>query len=136
MNFFEWFRLVNGKFVTSPNAPSGNKYQCMQLMHDYCMKVLGLTATDLAAPSAKQLFYSFPNVKGSKYFTKIINRPWNTPKQGDIVFFGSGQFGHVCIFNEGNVFRFTSIDQNLPLNSPVHLQTHSYLGCLGWLRKR
>lgn len=140
MTFFEWFQKWNGQLVDT----DGNKsYQCMDLMHRYILDVLGLDVSVLRAATALDAWNA-----GSAQFTRIKNAPWNVPKQGDIVFFGSpyGKYigtdkkihyaGHVCIFNEGNVLRFTSVDQNDPLGSRVHVQSHSYLSCLGWLRKK
>ncbi len=131
MTFFQSFYKWNGKFVDTDGAYGP---QCMDWMHRFVEDVYGLNKTNLAAPSAKQLFLTFPNVKGSAFFTKIINRPWNVPRQGDIIFWNYGEFGHVAIVNEANVFRLTSIDQNYPLNTPVHIQEHNYRGCMGWLR--
>lgn len=133
MTFFESFRKWNGKFVDVDNAFGP---QCMDYMHQYILDRWNLPRTVLQAKNAKTVFLSFPNIKGSEHFTKIVNRPWNIPKQGDIVFFGNGADGHVCVFNEGNVFSFTSIDQNYPSNTPVHIQKHNYIGCLGWLHKK
>lgn len=133
MTFFESFRKWNGKFVNVDNAYGA---QCMDWMHQFKLDVFGLDRTNLQSPSAKALWLNFPNVKGSKYFKKMINYPWAIPKQGDIMLWTVGEFGHVAIFNEGNLWRFSSIDQNWPLNSPVHIQEHNYFGKLaGWLRK-
>lgn len=133
MTFFESFRKWNGKFVDVDNAYGP---QCMDWMHQYVSDVYGLDRSNLQAPSARQLWSSFPNVKGANFFEKIPNRPWNVPRQGDIIFWNDGKFGHVAIVNEANVLRLTSIDQNYPLNTPVHVQSHTYFGCLGWLRKK
>lgn len=112
------------------------------------MDMYGLDKSILAVPQAKDLFNNFQNLKGNSLFVKIANRPWNVPKQGDIMVWGSpyGAYkeygttkyaGHTGIFNEGNVWRFSSIEQNNPLNTPVHVQNHNdlYRGVLGWLHR-
>lgn len=133
MTFFESFRKWNGKFVDLDNAYGP---QCMDWMHQYLLDVYGFPRTYLIAPSAKQLWFKFPNVTGASQFIQIQNRPWNVPKQGDIIFWNFGTAGHVAIVNEANLLRLTSIDQNFPLNTAVHIQEHNYRGCLGWLRKK
>lgn len=147
MTFFESFFKWNGKFVDVDK-----KYgpQCMDYMHQYLMDVYGLPANALSAPTAIDVWNKFPGVIGSSQFKKIINLPWNVPTQGDVMFMGApyGRYfntstkrweyaGHVAIFNEGNWRRFTSIEQNNPLNSPVHIQEHNdfYRGVKGWLHK-
>jgi hypothetical protein len=48
---------------------------------------------------------------------------------------GSGTWGHVAIFVEGDVDSFRSMDQNYPTGSPCHIQNHTnYDGVLGWIR--
>jgi hypothetical protein len=108
--------------------------QCMDLMHQFCMEVLGLDQSVLSADCAKDVFLHFPYINGNQHFTLIKNTIFNIPQKGDIVFFSIGQYGHVCIFDQGNIFTFTSFDQNWPLNSLPHLQSHNYITCLGWLR--
>ena len=109
--------------------------QCMDLAHQYYVDVLGLTdARILAAPSAKQVYLNFSNIYGNQYFEKIDNTPTGTPKEGDIVFFSSGTYGHVCIFIEGDTNKFHSFDANWPVGTLPHVQEHTYGYCLGWLR--
>lgn len=111
--------------------------QCMDLMHQYCVEVLGLTdGRILAAPSAKDVYLKFPNVFGSEYFTKIPNTPDGVPQKGDIMFWGTGigPYGHVGIVRDGNVWTFNSFDQNFPVGSKCKIVKHDYRGVLGWLR--
>lgn len=111
--------------------------QCMDLMHQYCVEVLGLTdGRILAAPSAKQVFLNFDNVFGNEHFDKINNSPTGIPNNGDIMFFGVGQYGHVSIYIDGSVMTFNSFDQNWPVGSKCHIQVHDYNQhqVLGWLR--
>lgn len=107
----------------------------MDLLHQYCVEVLGLlNPRILAAPAAKDVFNNFENIFGHEYFEKIPNTLEGIPLEGDIIFWGSGTWGHVAIFVNGDVKRFKSFDQNYPTGSPCHVQEHNYSSCLGWLR--
>lgn len=116
-----------------------NKYgtQCMDLADYYAQEVLGLTRSGIISI----LFASNPIAlytknDTSKYFQKINNTLFNTPKKGDIFIFGSkvGVDGHICIFIEGNILNFKSFDANWPVGTLPCIQTHTYAGALGWLR--
>lgn len=73
----------------------------------------------------------------------IENTPAGVPVRGDIVVWGLliSQYGHVAIFDHGDVNSFVSFDQNWPLQvdsngngtGVCHFQNHSYHGVLGWL---
>jgi len=106
--------------------------QCMDLMHFYVYEVLGLKdKTILAAPSAKGVYQNF---KWKTYFEKIDNTPNGIPEEGDIIFWGGGQWGHVAIFLKGDVNEFISFDANYPIGTLPHEQYHNYFNVLGWLR--
>lgn len=110
--------------------------QCMDLMHQYVYDVLGITdKTVLAAPAAYQ---AYTNFNKPDLFDKIDNTPTGVPQKGDIVFFGQdiGEFGHVCIFVDGDTKKFNSFDANWPTGSLPHIQNHNYTGVLGWLRPK
>lgn len=131
MTFQDFLEKYNGKYIDLDHAYGA---QCMDLMHLYVVEVLGLNNTGiLAAPAAKDVYNNFSNLTGHDNFEKIANTPTGIPQEGDIVLFGLGQFGHVCVFIEGNENKFTSFDQNYPTGSPCHVQSHTYTGCLGWL---
>lgn len=111
--------------------------QCMDLMHQFCVEVLGINdGSVLAAPSAKDVYLNFPNVNGSVYFEKIDNTPDNVPLEGDILFWGTkiGPYGHVAVFLNGNTSKFSSFDQNWPVGAKCAIVDHTYNGLLGWLR--
>ena len=132
MKLKEFLEKYNGKFIDFDGA-WGN--QCFDLFHQYVVEVLGITdGRVLAAPAAKDIFNNFDNLYGHENFERIPNTPTGVPLEGDIVIFGSGTYGHVCIFIDGNVNKFNSFDQNYPTGSPCHVQSHTYSGCLGWLR--
>jgi hypothetical protein len=125
----------NGKGIDFDGAYGD---QCMDLMHQYCVEVLGITnGAVLAAPAAKDVYLNFSNVTGHELFDKIDNTPTGVPQAGDIVFWGTGigPYGHVAVFVQGDVNSFRSFDQNFPTGSVCHDQNHSdYTGVLGWLR--
>lgn len=112
--------------------------QCMDLMHQYIVEVLGYSdGRILAAPTAKDVYLNFNNMFGKEYFTKIDNTPTGVPQKGDIVFWNASPgntAGHVAIFKDGNVTTFNSFDQNFPTGSKCHVQSHNYNYVLGWLR--
>ena len=122
----------NGKF-TKWNPIKDFQEQCQDLVHQYIQDFLNLDAYSIGrALKAKDIFYNFvPN----KNYTKVINRPWNSPKKGDIVFFGVGEFGHVSICVNSNIWSLLTFDENFPLNQPCKLVNHSYIKdkVLGWL---
>lgn len=128
----EFIEKWNGKYIDFDGA-YGN--QCMDLMHQYCVEVLGLTdGRILAADYAKNVYLNFDNIFGHEYFEKIANTPSGVPQEGDIILWDIGSYGHVAIFIDGDANKFNSFDQNYPTGSFCHVQNHSYSGCLGWLR--
>lgn len=111
--------------------------QCMDLMHQYLIDMFGITNPQvLSTPSAYLVYTNFDNMTGKEQFDRIANTPDGVPQKGDIVFFGTqiGQWGHVCIFVDGDSNSFRSFDANWPTGSLPHIQTHNYTGVLGWLR--
>lgn len=108
--------------------------QCMDLVHFYVYKVLGITDKSvLAAPSARLVYENF---RWPDLFKKIPNTPLGVPISGDIVVWGTevGQHGHIAVFLEGDVNSFKSFDANYPVGTLPHIQDHTYKGVLGWLR--
>jgi hypothetical protein len=111
--------------------------QCMDLMHQYLIDMFGLTDPRiLAQDSAYKVYTNFDNVFGHEMFERIANTPTGVPQSGDVLFFGQaiGQWGHVCMFVDGNTDTFRSFDANWPTGTLPHIQTHNYTGVLGWLR--
>ena len=127
MTLKEFIKKYDGKLVDWDNAYGA---QCVDLYRQYCKEVLEVPQS--------------PPVKGAKdiwnnYVKELVafkNTPDGVPVEGDIVIWGNGTYGHVAVFIEGDVNRFTSFDQNYPDGTLCHKQVHSYSGVLGWLRKR
>ncbi len=75
----------------------------------------------------------------TNYYIKVPNTLTSVPKKGDLILWNRkvGKSGHIAISNgEGNIFWFNSFDQNWPTGSNAHIQRHSYVGVIGYLRKR
>jgi len=122
----------NGKYIDTDNAYGG---QCMDEMHQWCLEGFGIQDLSvLAAPCAKDVWNTFPTIKGHELFEQIPNTPTGVPQEGDIMLWTSGTYGHVATFVEGNVDSFRSFDQNYPTGTPCHIQNHTYTGVAGWFR--
>lgn len=136
MTIDEFIGKWNGRGIDFDNYYGD---QCMDLMHQYHVEVLGITdGRTLAAPAAKDVYLNFPNVFNSHLFEQIKNTPTGVPQKGDIIFWGTGlgTFGHVAIFIEGDANKFKSFDQNFPTGSKCKVVEHTYTGVLGWLRPK
>lgn len=104
-------------------------YQCMDLAHQYAVDVVGFDFDP--APAAKDVWKQNP-----MGYEKIPNTPTGVPQQGDIIVWGDevGPYGHIAVFDNGDVNKFQSLDQNWPVGSLTHIQDHNYKGVLGWFR--
>lgn len=132
----DFIKKYDGKGIDFDGA-YGN--QCMDLMHFYCVEVLGISdGKVLAAPTAAQVFSNFEGVKGFQMFDKVVNTPDGVPSKGDIMFWNTtvGSAGHVAVFVDGDANSFRSFDQNWPVGSKCHIEKHTYKGVAGWLRKK
>ncbi len=105
--------------------------QCVDLYRQYAKEVLGYPQNP-SVVGAKDIWNSYL----TDYYERIPNTPTGVPEKGDVIIFGStlGKYGHVSVFIEGNISRFTSLDQNYPKGSPCHRQGHTYAAVIGWLR--
>ena len=128
MTLSDFIAKYNGKIVDTDLAYGG---QCMDLMHQYIVDVLGLPLSLFAAPTA---YEAYKGANDSR-FTKTDNTPTGVPQAGDIMFWNTtvGSAGHVAIFVSGDANSFTSFDQNWPTGSLCHEQPHDYKGVAGWL---
>ena len=136
MTLEEFITKWNGKGIDFDGAFG---FQCMDLMHQYHVEVLGITdGRTLAAPGAKDVYLNFDNIFGKEHFNKIPNTPTGVPQKGDIVIWGTGigPYGHIAVFIEGDTNNFVSFDQNFPTGSLCHKQAHTYNGVVGWLRAK
>jgi hypothetical protein len=107
--------------------------ECVDLYRWYVKEVLNLPQS----PPVRGA-YNIWNTYLKNHFSRITNTPEGVPHKGDIVIWNSqtgGGFGHVAIFVEGSVSKFTSFDANWNGRLP-HLQNHYYKNVLGWLRPK
>ena len=128
----EFFTAFNYKPIDWDHALG---FQCMDLYHRYVNDVL----PGYPHPAAKGAAW-LQGLLPSTHYTWIPNSITAVPQLGDILIWGTGAgggFGHVAIYSSGNVFNFTSFDQNWPVGSYCHFQGHNYWGDLrGWYRPK
>lgn len=108
--------------------------QCMDLYRMYVQEVLGFPQSPSVTGAADVWTTYLP-----EYYDKISNSPNGVPQKGDIVIWNKkagGGYGHIAIFIEGSVDKFTSFDQNFPTGSYCHRQEHSYTNVYGWLHPK
>jgi hypothetical protein len=143
MTFQDFLEKYNGKQVDFDGVYG---FQCMDLMHQYIVDVLGLTdGRILSAYFARYVFENFDTIFGHEYFERIDNTPDNMPIEGDIVFYKAplGKFtddygviqyaGHVAVCVSATLNKMTLFEQNY--DAPIcHINEHTYGYCLGWLR--
>lgn len=130
MTIQEILDKYNGKTVDFDGF-YGN--QCVDWYRQYC-KELGVPQSP-GVIGAKDIWTTYLK----DYFDRIRNDPNAIPQLGDIIVwdaFTGNQYGHVSVFNSGDINSFSSYDQNWPVNSPVHQQPHNYDNVLGWLRPK
>ncbi len=107
-------------------------FQCMDLAEQYNKDVVGANRIGGNAKDAVN------NYDRNKY-SYIVNTPTGVPSQGDIIVWGvmpGNAYGHIAIYDNGNVNDFVSLDQNWPVGSLTHLQSHNYNYVLGWLHPK
>lgn len=132
MTYLEFKKKWIGKSIDWDGYYGG---QCFDVYRQYCSD-LGLGQSPKVT-GAKDIWTSYL----TEDFDKIENTPDGIPKQGDVIIWGTivGQYGHVAIFDNGDVNSFTSIDQNWPVDNGtgvLHEVKHTYNGVLGWLRPK
>lgn len=126
MNIQEFFILWLNKFNNFDGAYGP---QCVDIIKQYFKDMLGIN------PITGNAIDYFKEIPG---FTKIAKTVDNHPLPGDIVIWDRtvSPSGHIGICNWTTLAgQFNCFEQNWPLNSPCHFQTHtSYKGVVGWLR--
>jgi len=128
MTLEEFIKLWDGKYLEFHGSENA-KNQCVDLANRYIVDVLNLP------PILWTNAIDFPS-KDTTNFSFIENTPMGVPLKGDLMIFGPSPYGHISIFIKGNVDSFASFDQNYPINSPCHIQSHNYNNVLGWMRAK
>lgn len=143
MTYPQFTAQWNGKHLEFNH--DGIQFQCMDELYQYLQDVSRVDVKKYQGKGSAINLWNAANaglIKGfSSEFTVIKNSPNNVPKQGDIVFWGlylgtTGWNGHVAIYDKGNVYTFSSFDQNYPTGSVCHFQGHNYNGVKGWWRRK
>ena len=124
--------------------------QCVDLMHLYIDKVLGVPrAAHNIRGNAFPIYQSLPPSKTIRAGSRVVRlektpyKRGSIPRKGDIIFYSHADgIGHVGIFLEGDSYQFTGLDQNwidtdLTKGSPAAIVEHRYIDqykVVGWLR--
>ena len=131
MNTRDFFKKYDGKGVDWDGAYG---FQCVDLYRQYVNDVLGFKQSPSVSGAA-----DIWNTVDVNLYEKIPNSPTAIPQLGDILIWNKragGGYGHVAIFSDGDVNRFTSFDQNYPTGSLCAFREHNYTNVTGWLRPK
>ena len=129
----DFFEKYNNKYVDYDGFYGT---QCVDLVQYYNKEVVG--GSFLAGEGAADIWKTYPKDK----YKRRENTPEGVPEKGDIVIWdripnNKYSYGHIAIFNKGNVHEFTAFAQNRPQGSPSHFQyEQNYHLVLGWLRPK
>jgi len=107
-------------------------FQCMDLYQQFNKEVVG--GPHIAA-NAADVWTKYPK----DLYVKVTNAANNFPIKGDVVIWNKnagGGFGHIAVCYTGDSNKFVSFDQNWPIGSVCHFQSHSYTHVFGWLRPK
>lgn len=121
----------NGEGIDVDGYPPSNPFQCVDLYRKYCSEVLEIPQSP-GVTGAVEIWDTYLKDK----LDKIENTLTAVPQKGDIVIWAMKTYGHVAVYTEGDVNSFKSFDQNYPVGSKCHIQSHNYNGVLGWLRPK
>ena len=126
MTFSDFLSKWNGRYCEIAGSLDA-KFQCVDLANLYIRDVLELSIIEWTNA------VDFPIEADLTKYNYILNTPTNIPREGDLIIWKPSP-GHIAIFIEGNVDTFKSFDQNFPIGSPCHVQNHTYVNIIGWLR--
>jgi len=125
MTYLEWKNDVLGRFIEVAGSANA-KNQCVDCANDFIKRVLNLPYIEWTNA------IDFPQHAGDNY-----NFVWNTPDalpiQGALMIFDIGEVGHISVYDEGNLIKFRSVDENYPIGSPCKVVEHNYNNVVGWL---
>ena len=100
--------------------------ECVDVIKAYMVEVLGML------PVKGNAIDYWTDIPG---FKKIKKGLFNYPKPGDIIIWNKkiSPYGHIAIVNWVRTFDVGCFEQNFPVGSPCHYQTHNYKNVIGWL---
>lgn len=131
----EFIKTYNGKYLDTDNHYGRQCWDLAQKAAEVIAKCTTLpTGGDGAYGVFKNFLYPLPN-----YYRKVDYKKTRRPKLGDLVVWGASQpgsngNGHIAMFVKATNGGFISFDQNWPIGSPCHLQEHTWVHVVGWLR--
>ncbi len=129
MTLQSFITKYNGRYLEVAGSANALN-QCTDAANGYIRDVLGLPIIEWTNAQ------DFPS-KADSNFNVIQNTPTGVPVEGDLIIFKSvNNVGHISIFIDGNANTFNSFDQNYPLGSPCHVQSHTYAHVISWMRCR
>ena len=129
MNYQEFKNKYNGKGIDFDGFYG---FQCMDLYQQYNKEVID---GPHIPSNASGVWSNYPK----ELYDRIENTPEVIPQEGDIVIWNNnvgGGYGHIAVFDSGDIDKFVSFDQNWPVGSVSHLQNHTYTNVSGWLRPK
>jgi hypothetical protein len=113
--------------------------QCVDLARFYFRDVLAIVNPGPVV-GAQDFFFNYDrDYSLFSQFQKVINSPGALPERGDVVLLKAtpkNQYGHVCVFVDGNRQAFRSFDCNWSVPHVVQMEPHNYDLVLGWLHPR
>lgn len=107
-----------------PNNVGSFPRECVNVIHSYFEDILHIPRF---IGNASQYLNGVPG------FTLIRPDGTNKPGFGDLVVFDYKPDGHIGILNWTSAGFINCFEQNFPLNSVCHFQTHDYAHIAGWL---
>lgn len=124
MNTTEFFLKWNGKLLDNDGAFGA---QCVDVIKQYFVEVLAMP------PIQGNALDYWKDIPGLQRIKKGVT---NYPKPGDIIIWDKNvsPYGHIAIVNWVRTFDLGCFEQNFPIGSPCHYQTHTYKNVVGWLR--
>jgi len=131
MTLQEFLEKWNGE-LCEVSGSANAKNQCVDLANAYLRDVCNHSIVEWTNAC------DFPSkIKDMEWI--VNDEETDLPKEGDIIIWSNkvgGGAGHIAIFLDGTTSKFNSFDQNWPLYSPCHVQSHSYLNVIGWMRPK
>lgn len=139
MTYDEFEKKYLGKAVDYDGVAG---VQCVDLVDQYLKDCFGITG--VWCSGAKDLYNNFADYPALvSAFDRVPNTPDLIVREGDIVIWGGGSWGHTGIgTGEGNVDWFVSLEENtLGRHEPTQKVRHSFANdisnpCLGVLRPK
>jgi len=112
--------------------------QCVDLFRFFHNKCVNSANQPKSVSGAKNFWTNYESdpVLNQNY-TKIENTPDYVPKEGDVMIWRNGEFGHISIATgSGDTNKFKSLDQNWTGKNEIAIVEHTYGYVYGCLRPK